>query len=118
MNFFLKDKRLRINREYFDLIKTMERRKNKKKKKNGSVNKIYITSRSLDIGGLGGDSLLVLFVLLGVQEFDEIWEWDAGALDVLGVVFLHDVNLNTHDTLLQHDVSDGGFEVVLLCVTG
>lgn len=72
----------------------------------------------MDIGCLGGDSLLLLVVLLGIQEFDEIGEWDAGALDVLWIVFLHDVDLDTHDTLFQHNVSDGGLEVVLLGVTG
>ena len=38
-------------------------------------------------------------------------------MDVLGIVFLHDFNLDSHHSLLQQDVSGGNLEIVLLGLT-
>lgn len=71
-----------------------------------------------DVTGLSNDALLLLLVLLGVQELHEVGQRHLGALDVFGVVFLHDLDLDSHHTLLEGDVPGGGIEVVLLGLAG
>lgn len=73
--------------------------------------------RSVGIHSFGGDPFLFV-LLLEVEELDVVGEGNAGALGVLGVVFLHDFDLDSHHSLLQHDVSHSDVKIVLLGISG
>jgi len=65
---------------------------------------------------LSSDFLLV-FVSLGVVDDDVIGDRDFNSVLALGVVGLHDLYLDSHDSLLEEDVSDGDVDEVQLGLT-
>jgi len=66
---------------------------------------------------LSSDFLLV-FVSLGVVDDDVIGDGDFNSVLSLGVVGLHDLYLDSHDSLLEEDVSDGDVDEVQLRLSG
>lgn len=63
------------------------------------------------------EDLLVVVLFLWLGDLYEIGQRLTGALLVRWVVGLHDFNLNTHNSLLEEDVSDGNVHEVKLRLT-
>jgi hypothetical protein len=51
------------------------------------------------------DSLLVV-VFLGIGNLYKVGQWLVGTLLVVGVIVLHNLDLDTHNALLEEDMSD------------
>lgn len=75
-----------------------------------------MTTESVVFDSLGGDSLF-LVLLLDVEKLDVVGERNAGALAVLGVIFLHDLDLDSHHSLFEHNVSHTDVQVVSLGIS-
>ena len=94
---------------------------------NDLISKRLVVSDSLGGGLLGGTSVLLLVrddgggdvvvLILGLEDLDEIWH-DLGNVSDLDLGTLHNLDLESDNTLSEFDGSDGDVDEIVLGLTG
>ena len=69
---------------------------------------------SVLVGVDSGSEISGILLSLGVVDSDVIWDWVGWSVGTGGVVWEHDLDLASHDSLLEEDVSGGDIQVVQL----
>jgi hypothetical protein len=74
---------------------------------------IKLHPQSLDLLlSLASSNFGLIFILLRISDFDNIGEWVSNTEFTGRIIGQHDSDLDTHNTLLETDVSDGNIHIV------